>query len=258
MIKPIKTIRVFFIIIQFIFESEINIIFSKITKKEPKNFLKKYSQKMIKTLNITINLHGMNTDAQSQQTLFVGNHLSYLDVVILSSIYETLFITSKKTENTFLLGKICKNAQCIFVDRQSRKKAKEEITNVSHRINSKKNITFFPEATSTNGDSILNFKRFFFKSAIQSKCKIQTFTLNYLEVNNLKITKENRDLIFWYGDMKFFSHFLKIISLNKIKVEVIFNNPINIKKLKTEENNSHFLSQHTRNQVIQNYHFIGN
>jgi hypothetical protein len=34
------------------------------------------------------------------------------------------------------------------------------------------------------------------------------------------VTLKNRDSLFWYGDMTFFSHFLKLIELKTIEIEL--------------------------------------
>ncbi len=172
----------------------------------------------VKTINMpsSINLAG---------NLFVCNHLSYFDVLVLNSIYKSSFITSIEIKNTLLLGQLAQLGGCIFVERRNKNNLGIELENVSKALRTGSNITIFPEATSTNGESVLQFKKAFFHSAIEARSFIYPITINY-KINGNYLNISNRDQVCWYGKMTFFSHLKKLVSIKSIEAEVIFHSEI--------------------------------
>jgi 1-acyl-sn-glycerol-3-phosphate acyltransferase len=142
-------------------------------------------------------------------------------------------VTSTDVRDTPFLGQICKLAGCLFVDRKNRKHLKDEIQELRDALNSGLNVTVFPEATSTNGDEVLRFRRPLFESSIATGKAILPLTINYLSISGQKLSTRNRDKVCWYGDMNFFPHFLALLNEKEINVEVIFSEPIIPKMMST-------------------------
>jgi len=87
-------------------------------------------------------------------------------------------------------------------------------------------VTVFPEATSTNGESVLRFRRPLYQAAVQSGCPIQPICINYRAINGFPVRKENRDDVCWYGSMDFFSHFINLLTVKCVEVDIHFLEPI--------------------------------
>src|SRR5512146_1631898 len=51
--------------------------------------------------------------------LIVSNHLSSLDILIISSILPSVFITSVELRESFLLGALARLGGCLFVERRN-------------------------------------------------------------------------------------------------------------------------------------------
>lgn len=176
---------------------------------------------LIKILGVTISVMEKSRRMSDNNYLIVSNHLSYLDIFILASLYPSVFIASiDGVKNAFILGTIARLGGGIFVDRLNRMKVKTEIDKISGVIKSGFNVIVFPEATPSNGDKVLDFKSSLFTPAIISRIKIQPLCIKYTKLNGEIIRAENRDLIYYYGDAEFFTHFRNLISQRSIKVEI--------------------------------------
>ena len=55
----------------------------------------------------------------------------------------------------------------IFIERRNRDKIDLEIAKVAAELESGKNVSLYPEGTTTNGLEVVKFKRSFFDSALQ-------------------------------------------------------------------------------------------
>ncbi|MDO9181804.1 MAG: 1-acyl-sn-glycerol-3-phosphate acyltransferase [Bacteriovorax sp.] len=152
--------------------------------------------------------------------LIVSNHLSYIDVLVISQVFPSCFVTSKEMKDTFFLGQICLLGGCLFVDRKNRKNIHKEIIELTGALKTGLNVAIFPEATSTDGSALLQFKRPLFQAALDAESEILPICLNYTVINSGPVTLKNRDTFFWYGDMPFFSHALKLFASQKMVVEL--------------------------------------
>jgi 1-acyl-sn-glycerol-3-phosphate acyltransferase len=161
-----------------------------------------------------------NIETKDKNFLIVSNHLSYLDILSISSLFPTCFVTSKEMKETPFLGQLCHMGGCLFVERRSRAGLSDEVSELAGALESGLNVVIFPEATSTNGEDVIRFKRPLFQSALNAKSMVLPLCLNYKTLDNEKITLKNRDLLFWYGDMGFGPHALKLLSRKNIVIEL--------------------------------------
>ena len=152
--------------------------------------------------------------------LIVSNHLSYLDILIISSNYNCSFVGSvDQVKQDLFFGYIAKISGCIFVDRKDKRKIKSEMINISEKLE-KVSVCIFPEATTSNGENVLKFNSSFFQVCLNNQKNINLLTLNYKAIDNKAISNENRDYVFYYGKHIFLEHFLKFLKLKKIKVDI--------------------------------------
>jgi 1-acyl-sn-glycerol-3-phosphate acyltransferase len=158
--------------------------------------------------------------------LFVGNHLSYLDVLVISSRRPACFVTSKEIKETPFLGQICQMAGCLFVERRNKFNIHKEVAEISEGLAHGLDVAIFPEATSTNGEQILRFKRPLYISAIDAGRPVVPFCLNYHHVGGKPITQVTRDHVMWYGDMPFVPHLWALTGSGGVEVDLHFLPPI--------------------------------
>ncbi len=82
------------------------------------------------------------------------------------------------------------------------------------------NTVLFPEATTSNGESLLPFKAPFLKSAINTNKDVLPLCINYTKVNGVSINEENRDFIFYHEDIAFFVHFFRLLTRKSVEVDL--------------------------------------
>lgn len=161
-----------------------------------------------------------NIPSKNKNFLIVSNHLSYLDILSISSLFPTCFVTSKEMKETPFLGQLCLLGGCLFVERRSRAGLSGEVSELAEALESGLNVVIFPEATSTNGEDVIRFKRPLFQSALNAKAIVLPICLNYKTLDSENITLKNRDLLFWYGDIGFGPHALKLLLRKNIVIEL--------------------------------------
>jgi 1-acyl-sn-glycerol-3-phosphate acyltransferase len=195
------------------------------------------SRLMLRILGVHLCVkHGERLHDSTCARLVVANHLSYIDILIIASIAPSVFITSVELGNTLVLGMLARLAGSIFVERRNASNLRQEISIIHGLLRDSFRIVLFPEGTTSNGDQIQPFKKSFFHAAILAKAEILPVCIRYTGVNGEPMNKYNRDSIFYYGDISFFRHFHRLLSLASVDVEITSLNIIDVQEKDNRKN----------------------
>lgn len=182
---------------------------------------------MCRIFNLEVVIEG--TPITDGQIVFVSNHISYLDIIVIASTLPASFVAKKEVASWPVFGLLAKLQQCVFIDR-ARHRINDGQNSLQKKLNSGNSLIFFPEGTSSDGTVILPFKSSLFSVAITLKSIIQPFTIELIETNGKKITTEkDRDRYAWHGDMTLAPHFWSFAKSSGAKVKLHFHAPIQVK-----------------------------
>lgn len=153
-------------------------------------------------------------------SLVVANHLSYLDILVMASFFPAVFVTSLDLGKESIIGSICRIAGCVFVNRRSPFGLQKEIAEIARLINEGHTVVIFPEATTSDGRGVAQFRSALLEAAGQAQAPIQPLCFNYRDVDGEPLSAENRDRMFYYGGMTFFPHVFRLTAITSATVEV--------------------------------------
>ena len=157
--------------------------------------------------------------------LLISNHASYLDIIILSSLFKSSFLAKKEISSWPLFGILAKLQNTVFIDRKIGSIKEQENLIINH-LKSKNNLVIFPEGTSSNGNQVLPFKSplfNIFQNKDNSKIYIQTITIIYKKVNGITLNRVGRRDITWHSNMDLLPNMINFLKKMSIEVEIIFN-----------------------------------
>ena len=158
-------------------------------------------------------------------TLLISNHASYLDIIILGSLFKTSFVAKKEISKWPLFGILAKLQNTIFVDRRISSLQNQENKIIEH-LNKKKNLVIFPEGTSSDGNRVLPFKSSLFnifEKNLNSKISIQTITIVYKKINGIPMNRTERKNTTWHSNMDLIPNMFNVLKKLSIEVEIMFN-----------------------------------
>lgn len=166
-------------------------------------------------------------------TLFVSNHSSYLDIIVLGSIIPASFVSKSEVANWPVIGFLAKLQRTVFVQRKRTKVGKHSQT-LSERFKKKQNLILFPEGTSTDGNHVLPFKSSFFSVALEEEqdLMIQPVSIAYTHLNRMPLGRMWRPYFCWYADMPLGPHLWRMLGLGYTTISVKFHPPVNPKDFK--------------------------
>ncbi|MGE3262381.1 MAG: lysophospholipid acyltransferase family protein [Bacteriovoracia bacterium] len=184
------------------------------------HFLSRMCRVLLAVMGIKITVEGRENIRAGENYFVVANHLSYLDPLLLSALTPMAFVTSVEMRDAFFLGTFTKLAGSFFVERRSRSNIRGEVGEVENALKQGFPVGVFPEATSTDGSKILPFKRPLFAAAILGGKPVLPIVIQYEKIDGRKVTRASHQILCWYGDMPFFSHSLRLLSYNRIRIRL--------------------------------------
>jgi 1-acyl-sn-glycerol-3-phosphate acyltransferase len=152
--------------------------------------------------------------------LVVSNHLSYLDILILSAAMPCFFVAKMEIGGWPFFGKAARLGGTIFLDRSSLSSAMSVAEQMAERLKLPIPVLLFPEGTSTDGSQVLPFHPRLIDPATSTGVQITAAAVSYVIEGGV----EERELC-WFGDTEFVPHLLKALETPGFSATVQFGEP---------------------------------
>ena len=151
----------------------------------------------------------------------VSNHLSYLDIVIISSVMPCFFVSKAEIEAVALFRQRRRAAgersSSIAKAAPARPRSRGQI---GERLKLPIPVLLFPEGTSSDGAQVLRFHSSLFEPAIAAGAPVTAAAVRYV----LEAGRQERDLC-WFDDTAFLPHLWKTLGAAGFSAEVTFGEP---------------------------------
>jgi 1-acyl-sn-glycerol-3-phosphate acyltransferase len=173
-------------------------------------------------------------------TLFVINHISYLDIFVLGSVIPGCFIAKSEVAKWPILGSLAKFQNTLFFERNSRK-IRGQLDVMSNHFRRRGNLILFPEGTTTEGEHVARFKSGLFQAVenIGVDVQIQPVTIAYTHYQDRPMSRQVRDVYAWYDDMPFVSHFFRALGLKNSRAQLVFHKLVTPESFETRKACAH-------------------
>jgi 1-acyl-sn-glycerol-3-phosphate acyltransferase len=167
-----------------------------------------------RVLGIRIRTHG----SMPSSGLLVSNHLSYLDIIVLSSIRPCVFVAKRDVARWPLFGWLAHVAGTIFVDRERRLSSRKVVNSIRDAIAGGLVVVLFAEGTSSDGSTVMPFKSALFESAVQLRSPIAVASIEYaLDYGSVA------DEVCYWRDMILIPHLLNLLFKREIRANYSFS-----------------------------------
>src|SRR5689334_2442886 len=183
-------------------------------------------------LGIRVRVHG--TRSTVTPTLFVCNHVSYLDIEVLGSLVPGSFVAKAEVATWPFFKTLAKAQRTIFVERTSSKTTSSR-DEMMKRLDTGDNLMLFPEGTSSDGTRVLPFRTALFGVAQLRRdgkpIVVQPVAISYTRLDGIPLGRYWRPLFAWFGDLDLVPHLWQMICLGETEAVVTFFPPVNIDEL---------------------------
>ncbi len=230
----------------------IHFILSTISRKYFFIFYKILFKGLVKIFGIKIKYNGIR---EEKNIVYISNHVSYLDVFVLGSMIDGVFVAKSEIDSWPLINKICALGKTIFIDRQDILGIKKQMYSIQNTLKSGFNIIIFPEGTSSDGSKVLKFKSSLFGLMDineKEKFKLQPISIFYEKLDGTPVNRNFRPFFAWFGNMELLPHAWQFLGLGLSEVKVNFHKAIKFSKFKNRKEAASYCQKIISDQISLN------
>jgi 1-acyl-sn-glycerol-3-phosphate acyltransferase len=169
--------------------------------------------------------------AGGRPIVYVSNHSSWLDVLVLGGRLEACFIAKEEVAGWPLIGWIARLGRTVYVRRQRTSTGRER-DDMRLRLSAGDDLILFPEGTTSDGSRVLPFRSAFLSiaelpaTADGKPPLVQPVSVVYDRLAYLPTGRATRPLFAWYGDMDIGSHFWRLAQHRGLRATVLLHPPL--------------------------------
>ena len=162
-------------------------------------------------------------------TLFVSNHVSYLDIVVPSALAPVSFVAKREVASWPFFGWLARLQRTVFVGRD-RRNVHDERDSLAAALAEGRSLVLFPEATSWDGSRLRPFRSSLLAAAEIAPdgrpLAVQPVTIAYTRLDGTPMGRNLRPFFAWYGDMDLAPHLWEAMGVGLVTVEVEFHEQV--------------------------------
>jgi len=184
---------------------------------------------------LRIRVRVVGTPVRDRAVLFVSNHVSWSDIVVIGSIAPVAFVAKREVASWPLVGITAKIQRTVFVDRSRRHQTGDAVSQIVQRLAGGTSVVLFAEGTSSDGNRVLPFRSALLGSVEDAAAAhqggadaivIQPIAITYTGQQGMPMGRSQRPLVAWYGDLDFLPHIKRLVSEGVIDAVVSYGTPV--------------------------------
>jgi lyso-ornithine lipid O-acyltransferase len=188
-----------------------------------------YHRLILRLLSIRVSVRGAPT--VERPVLFVSNHSSWIDILVLSSITPVKFIAKSEIAGWPLFGLFARLQRTVFVDRSKRQATAAVNREIAARLSEGDPVVLFGEGTSGDGNRVMPFRSALLGAMHEAFGKhgrsfLQPVSVSYTRLHGIPMGRQHRDYAAWYGDISLVPHLARVFRTGAIDVVVTFGAPV--------------------------------
>ncbi len=189
-----------------------------------------YYRVLCRLLRIQVRVVG--DPVHDRAALFVSNHVSWVDIVVIGSIVPVAFVAKHEVAGWPLVGVTAKMQRTVFVDRTRRHQAADAIGEIVKRLIGGTSVVLFAEGTSSDGNRVLPFRSALIGAIKEASTHtehgilIQPMSVGYTNTHGIPMGRQHRPLVAWYGDLDFMPHIKAFIARGAVDAVVSYGEPV--------------------------------
>lgn len=174
--------------------------------------------------------------------LLVANHVSWLDIFVLSSQRATIFVGKKEIRDWPVLGWLVAGVGTIFIERGNRKAVYKVGLQMKDRFDRGQLVGLFPEGTTSEGLDVLPFHAGLFEPAVEWGVAVQPVALLY------KHRGERSAFAAFVGSENLVENAWRVLGETGVSVEVDYLLPIHQRGLHADPK---YATRHRLSDVLR-------
>jgi lyso-ornithine lipid O-acyltransferase len=158
-----------------------------------RRFMQRVARHLVNTITVT------GAPRVGPGTLYVSNHISWMDIPVLGSALDTDFIAKSDVKGWPVIGPLSRRSGTVFVNREERHRVHHQADLIGAKLRSGRSLVLFAEGTTSDGLTILPFRSSLFEAAVNAQ-RIQPVAIGYHRGDGAGLPDDVLQTIGWTGD----------------------------------------------------------
>ncbi|MBB4143455.1 lysophospholipid acyltransferase family protein [Rhizobium rhizoryzae] len=182
-------------------------------------------------LGLHVRTHG-NLEAR-RPLMIAANHASWKDILVLGSVADVVYVAKAEVANWPVFGVLAKLQKTIFVEREQKRKAGDQVNEIASRLGGGEIVVLFPEGTTSDGNRLLDVKSSLFGAASAAVASspegvvyVQPVSIAYTGIYGMPMGRYYRPIAAWPGDIELTPHLMGVLKAEALEVDVDFGEAV--------------------------------
>jgi 1-acyl-sn-glycerol-3-phosphate acyltransferase len=196
-------------------------------------------RQILRIMGVELVVHGQPADSAS---LWVSNHISWLDIPLLGSLAPLGFLSKAEIRQWPIIGWLASSTGTLFIERGGKNASQKAARAIAEHINQGHSILVFPEAMTTAGVTVKRFHPRLFAPAIDHALKVQPVAIRYFHDDGSR-----HERLPFIDQQPFFSNLWTVLGEKRSRAEVTFFPPVDAGQYSERRP----LAEHVHAQVLK-------
>lgn len=181
---------------------------------------RRWCRRLLALMNVEARVHG-EIDASRGNLLIVANHVSWLDIFVLSAEAPSRFVAKSELAGWPVIGRLIRGSGTLFIERARRADTQRVNERAADALRSGDAIVVFPEGTTTDGTTVLKFHGSLLQPVVDADGHLLPVAIRYHDgEGTLSLAPE------YAGDTNFASSFWRVCGQRRLAVDLIAASPL--------------------------------
>ncbi len=177
----------------------------------------RWSARILSAVNVEPRLRGVPPTVKDRAAVLVANHVSWLDIPLVHSVWQVRFIAKSEVRRWPLIGWLSARTGTLFIQRGKSRHAARINQAIHAAFVAGDAIGVFPEGTTTDGAGLQPFHASLLQPAVDERALVFPVALRYLDEDGRVNVNAS-----YVGDTSLIESMAMILRERKIVAELIF------------------------------------
>jgi 1-acyl-sn-glycerol-3-phosphate acyltransferase len=177
----------------------------------------RWSARILSAVNVELRLRGVPPAVKDRAAVLVANHVSWLDIPLVHSVWQVRFIAKSEVRRWPLIGWLSARTGTLFIQRGKSRHATRINQAIQAAFLAGDAIGVFPEGTTTDGTGLQPFHASLLQPAVDVRALVFPVALRYLDEERRVNVNAS-----YVGDTSLIESMAMILRERKIVAELIF------------------------------------
>jgi len=196
-------------------------VYPRATPERRRALMHWWSGRLLGILNITPHVEGIPPGSSETQAMIVANHVSWIDIFLISSVRPTRFVAKSEIRAWPLAGWIAERAGTLFIRRDQLRDMARIDARVREVLQEGDCVGLFPEGITTEGDELRKFHSSLFEPAVANGAHVHPAAIRYEHPDGTLCRQMS-----FIGDRTFMDSVELILRQKAVRARIMFAPPV--------------------------------